>query len=119
MKSVYERLYVPNNCVVAVVGGISKERLEKLLDEIGEAGVVQDSLIVPREESPYWQSCTYSIEQEGRLVHLAAALPCVSCRHPDFSHLLCCHRRWVEETVPDFLKVSGREKGWPIKYGAA
>ncbi|AIQ21251.1 hypothetical protein H70357_34610 [Paenibacillus sp. FSL H7-0357] len=84
VKSVYERLYVPDNCVVAVVGGISKESLGKLLDAIGEAGAEQDSLIVPREEPPYWQSCAYSIEQEGRLVHLAAALPCVSCRHPDF-----------------------------------
>lgn len=84
VKSVYERMYAPNNCVLAVVGGISEDRLEKLLDTFEEAGTVQGTPSIPREEAPDWQSCTYSIEQEGKLVHLAAALPCVSCRHPDF-----------------------------------
>ncbi|MBP2110419.1 M16 family metallopeptidase [Paenibacillus silagei] len=84
IQNVYERLYAPNNCVVAVVGGIPKDRMGKLLDEIVEAGDVQNSPVVPQEESPSWQSCVHSIEQEGRLVHLGAALPCVSCSHPDF-----------------------------------
>ncbi|MDO3409721.1 pitrilysin family protein [Saccharibacillus sp. CPCC 101409] len=84
VKTAYERLYVPSNCVVAVVGGISAKRLDKLLDKLNQIGTAQGSRKVPAEEFSVWRSGVYAIEQEGKLVHLAAGVPCASCAHHDF-----------------------------------
>lgn len=85
VRRVYDRLYRPANCVLAVVGNFPVDELEEILESCGErwTGSVTDSWI-PGGPKPAWNPGVIAKEREANQVCMTLGMPGVSNEDPSF-----------------------------------
>ncbi|MBQ4899125.1 insulinase family protein [Paenibacillus sp. Marseille-P2973] len=85
VRNVYERLYQPANCVLAIVGNYSEDHLEKLLDDCQNNWKGNmSSACFPSEQAPLWTPGIIAKERDANQAYLTLGIPGVPYDDADF-----------------------------------
>lgn len=83
VQEAYENYYVPSNCVVAIAGKFSEERLWNMMESRFGKWKSKNSSF-KEYTPPQWSGCITAEERETQHVHLGVGIPCVAHDDPCF-----------------------------------